>query len=299
VWTGPSALTNGDQGTFNPATNTAGIYTYTVTNSCGTASNTVTVTINSCTLPAAGYMVNDSVLCKGECVTFTNVSTNATSWLWTFEGGIPSSANTIGPHTVCFDIDGTHNIKLVVSNSNGSDSTTSSIIVHPNPLINAGNDVSIKLGQSTNLNAFGTNGNYTWSPTIWLDCISCSNPISTPEETTTYTVIVVDSNGCTASDDITVIVDFEYVIWVPNIFSPNGDGNNDLVYVRGKGIHSLQFFIYDRWGEKVFETADINIGWDGTFRGQKMNNAVFVFYLEATFLDGSEVSKKGDITLIR
>ena len=121
----------------------------------------------------------------------------------------------------------------------------------------------------------------------------------TPEETTTYTVIVVDSNGCTASDNVTVFVEFDYVIWVPNIFSPNGDGSNDIAYVRGVGVADLQFFIYNRWGEKVFETTDLNIGWDGTFRGKKVNNAVFVYYLEATFLDGTQTTKKGDITLVR
>ena len=122
---------------------------------------------------------------------------------------------------------------------------------------------------------------------------------STPDETITYTVTVVDSNGCTASDDVTVFVDFEYVIWVPNIFSPNGDGSNDVAYVRGVGVETLTFVIYDRWGEKVFETNDLNIGWDGTFRGKKMNNAVFVYYLEATFLNGASTTKKGDITLVR
>jgi gliding motility-associated-like protein len=86
---------------------------------------------------------------------------------------------------------------------------------------------------------------------------------------------------------------------VPNIFSPNGDGNNDIAFVRGVGVEYLNFVIFDRWGEKVFETNDINNGWDGTFRGQKMNNGVFVYYLQATFKNGEEVTKKGDITLIR
>jgi len=98
---------------------------------------------------------------------------------------------------------------------------------------------------------------------------------------------------------MTVFIEFENIIWVPNIFSPNGDGSNDILFVRGKGIQSVLFFIYDRWGEKVFETTDINLGWDGTFNGEPMNKAVFVYYVEATFIDGSKATKKGDVTLIR
>ena len=75
--------------------------------------------------------------------------------------------------------------------------------------------------------------------------------------------------------------------------------NNDVLYVRGKGVQDVLFKVYNRWGEKVFESTSLDDGWDGTFRGKDVNNAVFVYYLEATFIDGSEVTKKGDVTLIR
>ena len=144
---------------------------------------------------------------------------------------------------------------------------------------------------------YGTS--YTWSPSSGLSCTTCPNPSVSPDETTTYTVITTDSVGCVASDQITIYVDYEYVIYIPNIFSPNGDGKNDILYVRGKGIKTLYFAIYDRWGEKVFETTDLNNGWDGTFKGKPLNKAVFVYYVKATFVDNSEVEQKGDITLIR
>ena len=286
-------------GVFDPAVDAAGTYTYTVTNSCGSSSNNVVVTVTSCTLPTAGYIVSNDTICEGVCVDFTDQSTGATSWQWTFNGGSPGSSTAQNPVNICFNTAGTFTIEQIVTNSNGSDTTTSSIVVNSTPIIDAGPDVTIELGQSTTLNATGTNGTYTWSPPTWLDCFICTSPVSTPDETITYTVIVVDSNGCSATDDVTVFVDYDNVIFIPNIFSPNGDGHNDVLYVRGKGVQTLQFFIYDRWGEKVFETEDMNIGWDGTFRGKKMNNAVFVYYVQATFEDGSEVSQKGDITLIR
>ncbi len=88
-------------------------------------------------------------------------------------------------------------------------------------------------------------------------------------------------------------------VFVPNIFSPNGDGFNDILYVRGKGISDLQFIIFNRWGEKVFETTDVNKGWDGTFKGEPANLAVFVYVLKGKFTNGKTIDEKGNFTLLR
>ncbi len=89
------------------------------------------------------------------------------------------------------------------------------------------------------------------------------------------------------------------VVLVPNVFSPNGDGNNDMLGVYGRAISQLQFIIYDRWGEKVFETTDINGEWDGSYRGMPMNIGVFVYILKGKFKNGDEFDKKGNVTLLR
>lgn len=88
-------------------------------------------------------------------------------------------------------------------------------------------------------------------------------------------------------------------MFVPNAFSPDNNGENDMECVYGKCVKSLYFAIYDRWGEKVFETTDINKCWDGTYKGKEMNTAVFVYYMKATLFTGEEVNKKGNISLIR
>ena len=86
---------------------------------------------------------------------------------------------------------------------------------------------------------------------------------------------------------------------MPNIFSPNRDGQNDILYVRGQGILNFTFMVYDRWGEKVFESTALESGWDGVFRGQEMMPAVFMYVVDVNFKNGSNQVISGDVTLVR
>lgn len=88
-------------------------------------------------------------------------------------------------------------------------------------------------------------------------------------------------------------------ILVANVFSPNNNGTNDVLHVLGKGIAEMQFAIFDRWGEKVFETTDVNTGWDGTYKGKLMNVGVFVYVIKGKFINGEIIDKKGNVTLLR
>jgi gliding motility-associated-like protein len=88
-------------------------------------------------------------------------------------------------------------------------------------------------------------------------------------------------------------------MFVPNAFSPNGDGHNDVLKVNGICLQNLSFMIFNRWGEKVFETIDQETGWDGTYKGEAMNTGVYVYRLEGKTYDGKAFSGKGNITLIR
>ena len=127
-----------------------------------------------------------------------------------------------------------------------------------------------------------------------------ANPIATPMATTTYIVTVTDANGCSGTDQVTVFVkDLECgEVYVPSAFSPNEDGNNDVLYVRGNCIKTIRFIIYDRWGEKVFESEDIKTGWDGKHKGKKLSIAAFTYYLKATLIDNSSTEKHGEINII-
>ena len=91
----------------------------------------------------------------------------------------------------------------------------------------------------------------------------------------------------------------EPFIFVPAAFTPNGDGQNDILYVRGNPIQELFFAVYNRWGELVFQTTDPNIGWDGMYKGKALNSDVYGYYLEVTCVDGMEFTKQGDITILK
>ena len=107
----------------------------------------------------------------------------------------------------------------------------------------------------------------------------------------------IDDVSVIQSPDTTVINENNF--YVPNAFSPNGDGNNDFLFIRGRNIDQLSFTIYDRWGRRVFETHTITEGWDGTYNGEKLENSVFVYYLTLTYEDGKTETKKGNVSVIR
>lgn len=167
---------------------------------------------------------------------------------------------------------------------------------------------NISPGQQVTLNALPVNPDYTyiWSPSEGLSNPNGSVTQAGPDSTTTYYLQVLDVSDigvCIRTDSVTVYV-FEMVcgepnIFVPNAFTPNGDGENDVVLVRGGNITELKFAIYDRWGEKVFETNDQLRGWDGNYKGNLAEPAVYVYYLQAKCGDGQDYFKKGNITLVR
>jgi gliding motility-associated-like protein len=160
-------------------------------------------------------------------------------------------------------------------------------------------DTSIYIGSSVQF-ALSGGVSYLWNPPTYLDNPNISDPTSTPLNTITYIVTIANKQGCTDEDTITVTVNTEETnIWVPNVFAPDGPPINRVLYVRGNGIKYLEFVVYDRWGEKVFESNDILQGWDGTFKGEKLSTAVFVYYVKATYFNGTIDEKKGNVTLMR
>ena len=150
---------------------------------------------------------------------------------------------------------------------------------------------------------YGNLYSYLWTPSQDMDTPNLPVTTVTPDITTTYTVSVTDTFGCTLTDTVTIKVnpvacDLPFV-FIPNSFSPNGDGVNDILFVRSDILDECYFVIYSRWGEKVFETHDQAIGWDGTFRKKECQTGVYDYYFKGKCKDGDELEQRGNVMLIR
>ncbi len=128
----------------------------------------------------------------------------------------------------------------------------------------------------------------------------------TPLQTTTYSITVFNESGCLSTDEVTVTVEKKKLVYVPNAFSPNSDGDNDVFMIYGGNdvLKIKSFQIFNRWGAVVFEQNefqpnDPQYGWDGTYKGQTLNPGVFVYFAEIEFIDGKVEIFKGDLTLFR
>jgi len=243
-----------------------------------------------------------------------NVATSSTSALCYLNNGsataIPSGGTS--PYTYSWNTSPVQtsvtainipsgNYIVTVTDANGCSKTASVFVPStggPTASITP-TSATLILGDSITLNASG-GGSYLWTPSTGISCDTCQNIIVSPITNTIYCVIVADSNLCTDTACVTIDIDVLCGdVFVPTAFSPNDDGKNDVLYVRGKCITTMTFAIYDRWGEKVFESKDPLMGWDGKFHKKPCNTGVFVWYLNATLHDGTEVSKKGNLTLFR
>ncbi len=340
---GTSINTTGDTIVINPIATQ--IYTLTVTGVCVKKQKTeITVYVNNCPTVVPSFTMNTDTICVNHCIYYEDLTHQTGNVLplfyqWVFIGGTPvgitgqwtvhtdtayyaATDSTLIPKIkVCYKINSSLNpngmfpVILYVSHGVGTPTVavSHSVQVDAGPLSNAGPNVTINLGDSTQLNGTGSTGNfvitqYTWSPPDSLHCdippwptnYSCPKPWANPSETTTYFLTVKDKNGCVSTDSMTVYVDVKcFDPFIPSAFSPNNDGHNDFLYVRSNCLKNFQFMVFDRWGEKVFETTTLNFGWDGTFRGEPCNAGVFMWTLEGFLSNGKETKKHGSTTIIR
>ncbi len=181
------------------------------------------------------------------------------------------------------------------------------VIVHPKPQVLAKGDQTIVAGDAADLSVTGDNINRViWWPSESLNCADCPSTIARPLKTTEYIVTAYSRHNCVDSGSVTVkVLCDQSQVFIPNTFTPNGDGQNDVFYPRGTGIELINSFrIYNRWGEVVFKrdgfaTNDISNAWDGTYNGKALPPDVYVYIVEATCDDGEVLQWKGDVTIIR
>lgn len=224
----------------------------------------------------------------------TTLSATDTSGVWTGNGIVDANTGVFNPSIAGV---GAHQIIYTIPGNCG-DSDTITIDVNSNPIIILSPNVTISYGSSTELVASG-GGSYNWSPPTDLTCTNCDITNASPLETTTYCV-EVSLNSCVDTACVTVTIDLDCgEVYIPNAFSPNGDTENDLVCVFGNCIASMNLVIYDRWGEKVFESTSTDVCWDGNYRNKPLNSGVYVYVFNGTLISGEEISKKGNISLFK
>ena len=297
--------------TFDPAVAGTGSHTitYEFTDAAGCPySATFDVTVLD--LPSASFTTDITELCAGETatITFDGTAGAGAVYNWDFgAGATPATANTAGPHTVSWSLTGNPSITLTVEENGCSSGEASEVMTVNGVTVQAPELIGIETGGSAAITLTVTADNpddltYVWSPATDLSCTDCDAPTATPSETTTYTVTVSDTGGCTAFAATTIDVQVREEVrgvLIPNAFSPNGDAHNDYFGVTGEDIANVQLKIYNRWGEKVFESYDNIATWDGYFNGEQSPIGTYVYHAMITFSDGETELKQGNVTIIR
>lgn len=198
--------------------------------------------------------------------------------------------------------------EIVVTNGYGCEAFETVIIEQISPLAVAVNgDARVDLGSTIRLEALvnaNQNVSYEWFPTEGLSCTNCPNPIASPTSSIAYTVVVTNESGCTNTETVYVQVIPKDDLFIPNAFSPNGDGVNDFFTVfAGDNVSEIKTLrVFDRWGAEVFSNQRFSPnmeteGWNGLFKGKVMGIGVYIYFVEVVYIDGSTKIKKGDLSI--
>jgi gliding motility-associated-like protein len=272
----------------------AGNYTVTVTDNTGCI-GTANVTIGPPSAITLTEAITDASCgnTDGQISVVASGGAGGFTYSWTPNGETTSSINNLGAG----------NYGITVTDANNCSKTENySIVVTGSLTISVTPGIwTLNAGESVQLNATGADS-YTWTPSNGLSCTDCQNPIASPSISTTYTVTGTDASGCTGT--AIAIINVTQVcgdLYVPTVFSPNGTGPaaNNILCVMGSCIAELNYAVYNRWGEKVFETADKTICWDGKYKGKDVNTGVYAYKLIATLFDGTVIEESGNLTIIR
>lgn len=279
-----------------------GVYTVTVTDANG-CSETITATVTEAPALVVNANITGSVTCAGGSNAMITVSVN---------GGV-------GPYTyslngAAYQVDsvfrnlapGTYVIS--VRDAEGCITSTSATNVLDGDIFTLEYiDIEITRGEEDTLVAILDPSDtplqtIAWTPTTGLSCTNCLSPIANPEQTTVYTVTATDTNGCSVTTTVTVLVNDDFRVALPNIFTPNGDGNNDDFRFWSFGAVVTEVRIFNRWGSQVYFNPNQEStapGWDGTHNGEPAPEGTYVYVIDVEYANGEKRQTTGSITLIR
>lgn len=257
-------------------------------NACGFVTDSVFIDVKFPNIQAG----NDTIICPNEVAQLW--SSGGFSYNWTpssFYFTATDSIIVLPSSPTIYYVEGIDQFGCV-----GYDSVF--VNLFPLPQVDAGLNVYAFYGDEVQLNAASPQtGSFIWLPSETLTCENCSNPIATPNRETVYTVTITDQNGCQASDIVTVFYDI--TIYVPNTFTPDSDEFNQLFLAFGGNIRKFHMMIFDRWGELIFETHDMQYGWDGTYNGLNCQDGTYIWKIEVEDAFDKKKQLVGHVNLIK
>ena len=296
AWTPTTNLNNSNTANVVFSGTTSTTYTLNVSTPIGCkGSDAVAITVFPKNLTT--LFPSDTNMCPGNSVTLR--ANGAVSYL--YQPGIFIADSTAAITIATPITEQTYTLYSIDANG-CPDTDYAHIFVPDNAILNLGPDVTLYPGDDHQFNAFTNCSTFLWTPPSFLNYTNISNPtISNPTSSIQYTVLASNEFGCTTSDTITVNVIDESVITLPNAFSPgNGSSTNDNLKVQHLGNATLNHFrIFNRWGQLVFETTNINQGWNGRYNDVPQPMGTYVYQLQAITNKGKIINKQGNITLIR
>ncbi len=258
------------------------------TNGCGTAYDTVLIAV----LNVNAQIVNDTSVCIGEQATLWAAGGASYWWEPSYLISNPSS-NLIQPTIT--------NPTLFTVNVVGANGckTDLSVMVNtkPTPWINLEETVSAGVNNEVEINPETNGVFYNWAPSDGLSCTTCLSPIASSGISSTYTFTSWSEFGCVSKQQVTVL--YQGILYVPNAFTPDGDGDNDIFYAFGKNIVAFNMMIFDRWGEKLFTSDNLDVGWDGTYKGKLVKTETYVWKIKYKDVLKNTGDLIGTVTLIR
>jgi gliding motility-associated-like protein len=289
LWSNSTSSTSASI-TVNPVSTST--YSVTVTNGSCKPDTSIVVTVNAMPTPT---VTPAQTICAGTATTLT--AGGGLTYTWSPAAGL-SSTNT---NTVSASPSATTAYTVIVANGGCVAKDSVKVTVDPQPVGNASGSTTITAGQTTpiTISPIVAGETYSWTPAIGLSCTTCPGPNASPTVTTTYFVAIRDSVGCLRGDSVQIIVNENCgQVFIPGAFSP-GQVNNSVLYVRGDCIKTMDFVVFDRWGNKVFESTDPSSGWNGEYNNKPMNAGTYVYYLHALSIYNDNIEQKGTVTLVR
>ncbi len=236
-------------------------------------------------------------ICVGDNITIT--ASGGETYSWT--PAVTLSNHTIQSPTAFPDITTTYTVS--VTDTNDCVNTGSALVTVFQPIVSTFSEQTIIIGESIELNAYHGEGySYTWFPDYNISCLDCPQVTVKPLRDTVYSVVIEDRLGCFKDTSYFKVIVLPWSsLDVPDVFTPNGDGINDIIYVRGWGIEELHYFkIFNRWGELVFESNDLDFGWNGYYKERLQQADTYSYIVSAkAYVQSAPMTKKGFINIVR